>query len=362
MNEHFPVLIVGAGPVGLALAGDLGWRGVASLTVEQTDGTIFQPKMDMVSVRTMEICRRWGIAEWVEKSRYPLDYPQDNVYLTTLNGFELGRQTFPPRGLEMRPEQSPQKRERCPQDIFDPILQRFVNQYPHANLRLRTEFIDYTETPETVRVRLKSLDTGETYVVTTDYLVGCDGGSSKVRAQAGITMVGEPLLTYTTNVLFRSESLPAVHDKGLAYRFIFIGPEGTWATLVAINGGDLWRFSHVGTSEKRTYTTDELRAFIIRAVGKEFDFEIISVLPWVRRELVASSYGSGRVYIAGDAAHLTSPTGGFGMNTGIGDAVDLGWKLQAMLEHWGGPDCCSPPTARSAGQLRSAMFVRRVAI
>ena len=149
-------------------------------------------------------------------------------------------------------------------------------------------------------------------------------------------MSGNPVLTYTTNVIFRCPHLLALHDKGKAYRHIFIGPEGTWATIVAINGRDEWRFSLIGGAEQREYTTDEIKAAIRRAVGCDFDFEILSVLPWVRRELVAERYRDGRGFIAGDAAHVMSPTGGFGMNTGIGDAVDLSWKLAAMIEGWGG--------------------------
>ena len=105
-----------AGPVGLALAGDLGWRGIGCLLIEQSDGAIYQPKMDLVGIRTMEHCRRWGIVNDVENSPYPRDYPQDNVYLTSLGGYELGREQFPPLGEEKPPPQSPQKRERCPQN------------------------------------------------------------------------------------------------------------------------------------------------------------------------------------------------------------------------------------------------------
>jgi hypothetical protein len=92
----------------------------------------------------------------------------------------------------------------------------------------------------------------------------------------------------------------------------------------------------VGNEQKRSYSEPEIRAAIIAAMGRDFDFEVLSIMPWVRRELVADRYGAGRVFIAGDAAHLTSPTGGFGMNTGIQDAVDLSWKLEAMLKGWGG--------------------------
>ncbi len=157
-----------------------------------------------------------------------------------------------------------------------------------------------------------------------------------MRETLGIAMRGHPVLTYTTNVIFRCPHLLSLHDKGKAYRHIFIGPHGTWATIVAINGRDEWRFSIIGDAEQREYSTEEIEAAIRRAVGCDFAFEILSVVPWVRRELVAERYDNGRGFIAGDAAHVMSPTGGFGMNTGIGDAVDLSWKLAAVHEGWGG--------------------------
>ena len=336
MQYDTPVLIIGAGPVGLALAGDLGWRGTACTLVERTGGKIGQPKMDMVGVRTMEFARRWGITDWVEKAPYPRDYPQDNVYLESLTGLEFGREVIPPKNQEQRPAQSPQKRERCPQDMFDPVLQRFVARYPCVTTLYETELVGFTDQGDHVRAVLRDLATGEERTLTAAYLVGTDGGSSEVRHALGIRMTGRPVLTYTTNVIFTCPDLADLHDKGKAYRFIFIGPEGTWLTIVAINGGDRWRMSLVGTEEKKVVSEQEIRALILRAMGKPFAFEIESVMPWVRRELVADSYRKERALIAGDAAHLMSPTGGFGMNTGIGDAVDLGWKLAAMIEGWGG--------------------------
>jgi hypothetical protein len=96
--------------------------------LDKGDGSIFQPKMDLVGIRTMEFCRRWGIVDEVESSPYDRDYPQDNVYLTTLQGFELGRQPMPSMRQEQPPPESPQKRERCPQNLFDPILRHFSNR------------------------------------------------------------------------------------------------------------------------------------------------------------------------------------------------------------------------------------------
>jgi 2-polyprenyl-6-methoxyphenol hydroxylase-like FAD-dependent oxidoreductase len=338
MTARMPVLIVGGGPVGLALAGELGWRGIPCTLIENTDGTIEQPKMDLVGIRTMEFCRRWGIVDWVRDAPYPPDYPQDYIYVTGLNGYELGREPFPGRGFEPSPPESPSKRERVPQDMFDPILQRFARSFPHVTLRYNTELQSFAEDADGVRVAVRDTLTGETSTIEALYMVGADGGSSTVREQLGIGMSGNPALTYTTNVMFRCPNFSALHDKGKGYRFIFIGREGVWLTIVAVNGSDRFRMSIVGTPQKITHNEADIRAALHRAMGRDFDYEVLSVMRWVRRELVADRYGTARVFIAGDAAHLMSPTGGFGMNTGIGDAVDLGWKLEAVIKGWGGAD------------------------
>ena len=287
MPDTIPVLIVGAGPVGLALAGALCWRGVPCMLIERGDGAIEQPKMDLVGVRTMEFCRRWGIADWVRDAPYPGDYPQDYVFLTGLNGFELGREPFPGRAFEACPPQSPQKRERVPQDMFDPILKRFALSFDCVTLQYQTALVSFLEGPDGVQATLRDTRTGATRTLTADYLVGADGGASTVREGAGIGMSGNPALTYTTNVLFRCADFPALHRMGKAYRFIFIGPEGTWLTIVAVNGGDRFRMSIVGTPDKVNHSEADIRSALGRAMGREFDYEILSVMRWVRRELVA---------------------------------------------------------------------------
>ncbi|MGB7036773.1 MAG: FAD-dependent oxidoreductase [Xanthobacteraceae bacterium] len=337
MSERVePVLVIGGGPVGLAVAGDLGWRGISCLLIEQSDGSIYQPRMDLVGIRTMEFCRRWGLVPAVEASPYPRDYPQDNIYLTSLTGHELGRERFPGIGQAPPPPQSPQRRERCPQNMFDPILRAFAASHPGVRLRYCTRLLSFTQDADRVTAVVENVTTRAREEIAAQYIVGCDGGRSTVRETLGLAMQGTPILTYTTNVIFRCPHLLSLHDKGKAYRHILIGPEGTWATIVAINGRDEWRFSLIGSTEQREYTTEDIEAAIRRAVGCDFEFEILSVLPWVRRELVAERYRAGRGFIAGDAAHVMSPTGGFGMNTGIGDAVDLSWKLAAVLDGWGG--------------------------
>jgi 2-polyprenyl-6-methoxyphenol hydroxylase-like FAD-dependent oxidoreductase len=332
------VLIVGGGPVGLALAGELGWRGISCTLVERSDGAITQAKMDFVGTRTMEFCRRWGIVPWVHAAGYNRAYPQDCAWVSSLTGYEFGREPFPAPQDEKPLPQSPYSRgERCPQDFFDPVLARFARQFPGVTLRYETELTDFHEDDAGVTARLKDAQTGREDEVRASYLVGCDGGASLVRERLGIAMSGEPALTYTTNAIFRCAGLEQLHDKAPGYRYIFIGPEGTWATVVAINGRDRWRLSIVGDETRRTLSEADVRKAIVRTMGKDFDFEILSILPWVRRQLVAERYGTDHVFIAGDAAHLTSPTGGFGMNTGIQDVVDLGWKLEAAIQGWAGP-------------------------
>jgi 2-polyprenyl-6-methoxyphenol hydroxylase-like FAD-dependent oxidoreductase len=333
---HTPVLIVGGGPVGLALAGDLGWRGVPCMLVEKTDGRITQPRMDMVHVRTMEFCRRWSIVGWVEDAGYNRDYPQDNAWVTSLNGYELGREPFPSPREEKPPPQSPQKRERCPQNFFDPVLARFCGSFAHVTRRYRTELVDFVEHDGGVTARVIDHATGKDEAIEAAYMVACDGAGGTIRERLGIKLSGNPVLTYTTNAILRRGGLEQLHGMRPAYRFIFIGPEGTFATLVAIDGRDHWRFSLVGSRDYRPLGEADIRTAIERAVGCPFDFEITSIMPWTRRELIADRYGTGRVFLVGDSAHQLSPTGGFGMNTGIQEAIDLAWKLEARLSGWGG--------------------------
>jgi 2-polyprenyl-6-methoxyphenol hydroxylase-like FAD-dependent oxidoreductase len=220
--------------------------------------------------------------------------------------------------------------------MFDPILRDFAAAQQSVELRYRTRLLAVTQDVDGVTAEVEDAN-GKRSSILANYLVGCDGGRSRVRETLGIPMVGTAALTYTTNVIFRCPDLVALHDKGRAYRFIILGPEGTWSTIVAINGTDQWRFSIIGGNEPREYSTDEIHQLIRRAVGRDFDYEILTVMPWVRRELVAERYHAGRVSLAGDSAHMLSPTGAFGMNTGIQDAVDLSWKLAAALQGWGGP-------------------------
>src|SRR5580692_6002216 len=160
---NIPILIVGAGPVGLALAGDLGWRGVECLLIEQSDGSIYQPRMDLVGIRTMEFCRRWGLVGAVEASPYPRDLPQDNVYVTSLTGYELGRERMATLDAAKPPPESPQRRERCPQNMFDPILRDFAAAQPSVALRYRTRLVSLMQDADGVTAEVEGTANGKCY-------------------------------------------------------------------------------------------------------------------------------------------------------------------------------------------------------
>ena len=333
-----PVLIVGGGPVGLALAGDLGWRGVPCLLIERGDGHVENPKMDMVHIRTMEFCRRWGIVPWVESAGYNREHSQDYAWVTGMHaGHELGREPFPNCVEEEAPPQSPQKRERCPQNFFDPVLARHARSYRCVDIRYGVELGSFTQTDHGVSAEIIDRESGGKTRVEAQYLAACDGAGSPVREQLGIALSGNAVLTYTTNAIFECKDFNRIHNFAPAYRYIFIGQEGTWCTIVAIDGHDRYRFSFVGSRNREQMSEADIRAAIARALGCDVEFTILSTMPWRRAELIAESYGVKRVFLVGDSAHQLSPTGGFGMNTGIQEAVDIAWKLQGAVEGWGGP-------------------------
>ena len=256
--ERVPVLIVGGGPVGLALAADLGWRGVKCLLVERTDGSIDQPKTNEVNIRSMEFCRRWGIVETIEQRGYPRDHPHDQVYCTNLTGYEISRHPILPFDQQTPPPTSPQKKERCPQLTFDPILAEYARSRPSVTLRYRCQFESFVQRPDGVECELTDGDTGRKTRILADYVAACDGGNSRIRDALGIKPEGVQVLAYSTNVLFTADLQP-LHDKGRAVRFLFIEPNGNWANLMCINGKDRWRLQfsvtrNRGTSRRSTFT------------------------------------------------------------------------------------------------------------
>lgn len=332
------VAIVGAGPVGLSLAIDLGARGIDCLVLEQGDGQVEHPRAGLMSVRTMEMFRRWGIAEAVRTSGFPDDYALSIEFCTSIGGHTLARDEYPSTRDMRVSHWSPEKKQRCPQHWLDPILKKALSRHPSAATRFHTSVQAFVEDDRGVTVTARDVVKGETLEVRAAYLVGCDGANSLVRSRMGVAMQGKGHLNYSMSVLFRCPDLLRSSGTSAAERFLLIGPEGTWGNLTVIDGRQVWRLTVYGTAAKFDLQAFDASEWIRRALGnRPIAFEVISTLPWKRSELVAETYQRGRTLLAGDAAHTMSPTGGMGMNTGVADAFDLGWKLQALLAGWGGP-------------------------
>ena len=329
--EPTQVLIVGAGPVGLALAIELGLFGVRCVLVEQRDGKPRVPRMSQVSSRIMEYCRRWGIADKVRNAVWSSTHPLDFVYLANLTGEEVGRFKVPSYA-GTRSDFSPEGPCACPQIYFDPILAEKAMSLPTVNVRYHTRLESFEQIGDAVHATIVDGASGKESTVTANYLIGCDGAAGIVRQKLKIPLDGPGKIANSVNIFFRSPELAAIHDKGWARFYRMIDNDGCWAELIAIDGRELWRLT-VFDDPSPAIDSD---ACLRRMAGCAFPYEIIDVSRWERRDYLARSYRSGAVLIAGDSAHECSPTGGLGMHTGICEVVNLAWKLTALLGGWGG--------------------------
>jgi 2-polyprenyl-6-methoxyphenol hydroxylase-like FAD-dependent oxidoreductase len=337
VNVDVPVLIVGGGPVGLGMAIELGWRGIETLLVDETDGSVHHPRTGLIAVRTMELARRWGIADSIRSAGFPHDYELSIVFCTSLNGHLIAREPYPSMRDTPTPAETPEKKQRCPQSWMQPVLADAARSYRGNDVRFRHRLERFTQDTDGVTSTVTDLATGRTFDVRSSYLLACDGATSAVRQALGIEMRGR-LLSYSVNVLFRSPDLVRRHKMGEAERYIFTGPDGTWGNMTVIDGRDTWRLTVLGTDAKMDLATFDAAGWVRRALGDEsIAFEIDTMLPWRRSEMLADRFMDGRVILAGDAVHTTSPTGGMGMNTGMQEVLDLGWKLEGALNGWGGP-------------------------
>ncbi len=331
---EMPVLIVGAGPVGLALALDLGGRQQRSLIIEQASGTSIElvSKAGTLNERTMEICRHWGVRDEVA-AVFPDEFPMDNVYCTTLDGHLVGRDPRPSAQDRVPPASTPEKLRKCPQLTFDPLLARAALRTGWTSIRYSTRLESFVDDEAGVTVTIRDLQSNETSAVRCRYLIACDGAGSSIRKALGIGFPGKDL-GRSTSVLVRAAHIERYHQLGLANRYMFIGSKGTWANLTAVDGVDLWRFTAIAGEEAVDVAAAESQ--VHRAFGPNVPFEIVRLMSWRRSACTADHYRKGHVFLAGDAAHTTSPTGGHGLNTGIGDVFTLGWMLDAVLRGWGG--------------------------
>jgi 2-polyprenyl-6-methoxyphenol hydroxylase-like FAD-dependent oxidoreductase len=337
-DRETAVLIVGGGPVGLALAGELGWRGVPCVLVEQGDGAIRTPKMNEVNIRTMEFCRRWGIADAVRACPFPPDHSMDIAFVTRLGGRELGRMRRPTKREQRPSAASPEHLQICSQLWFDPILARFAAQFPATKILHRCRMEEFAETGDGIAARCTDVKSGRSFAVRAKYLAACDGATSEIRRGRGIGLTGPGVLGRPLHAYFRTPDLMGALGQKPAVFFLAIDQGGMWANIRVIDPANgLWRLMLLDTPDGTDPAAADLAGLLRRAIGRELAVDWVGVSAWTRRGVVAERYRDDRVFLAGDAAHQLSPTGALGMNTGIGDAVDLGWKLAATLAGWGGP-------------------------
>lgn len=349
-NKPSDVIIVGAGPVGLALALDLGRRGIRSKIIEKqpdpAEGAPLLAKASVINERTMEYCRKLGIADDVANSGYPIDLPGDTVFCTGMDGKFIGRLEMASARERDLPDVCCEKLRRCPQMQFDPILARAVIRQGMADILYNSEVVSLEQDDGSVTLQVKNSVDDSIEEHRCRYAAACDGAGSKIRKMLGIGFQGKDL-GYAISAIVRVD-LTSVNPFGRnAERYMFISPEGTWANFTAIDGLDLWRFSIVGGKEKRDLATVDMKGLLTAALGKtnNIPFEIIRVDQWRRSQFTAETLNKGRVYLAGDSAHTMSPTGGHGLNTGFVDAMTLSWMLQGLIQGWGEPGLSSAYTS-----------------
>ncbi|HEY7658399.1 MAG TPA: FAD-dependent monooxygenase [Burkholderiales bacterium] len=331
------VLIVGAGPVGLALAVELGQRSVRCVVVEQSARVGLKPRAKLTNVRSRELLRRWGIAEALDRaSPLPPDYPATIVFATRLNGHTLARFEGAFNCERIRNDLYSEPGQWVPQYTLEEVLRQHAARLPGVQIRFNCRLEKLIQDETGVIAEVDNVASGARDSLRATYLVGTDGARSTVRALLGIGMQGEGALAPNLNMVFRAPALAGMHDKGAAIMYwmvnrelpAYFGPldrEGLWFLIAprlpgGVNPGDY-----------------DAREVVCRSSGLRFPLEIVHVDPWTAHRLIAERYGRGRVFLAGDACHLHPPSGGHGMNMGIADATDLGWKLAASLQGWGGP-------------------------
>jgi 2-polyprenyl-6-methoxyphenol hydroxylase-like FAD-dependent oxidoreductase len=333
------VLIVGAGPVGLTLAIDLGQRGIRCVLIEKKAEPAFLPKMERVNARTMEIYRRMGLAKKIRAAGLPRDVPMDVFVILDLTRPPLLRLPYSSVAqaeadiAATRDGSAPlEPYQLISQYTLEPLLKSEMEKLAPVTARWATEYVSHQQDEKGVSTTVRKAD-GTTEVIRSDYLVGCDGGTSAVRQTLGIKLHGEANLLALRQALYRCDELfdrmPFGNGPGHGRHYHVADDKSGF--LIMQDSTKHWTLHAVVDSD------DAMKRRFEEIVGVPVRYEMLSCAPWRQNLLLADRYRSGRVLLAGDAVHLVIPTGGLGMNSGVGDAIDLGWKLAATLEGWGGP-------------------------
>jgi 4-hydroxyisophthalate hydroxylase len=331
------VVIVGGGPVGVGLAVDLGLRGISCILVEKRAGMHRIPRGQNLTQRTLERFFFWGCVDELRAQRVlPTEVPAAGVtaYKSLISDYW---HVF--EGREMVGQYYFQKNDRMPQYLLESVLRDKMKTFSNIEplLGWTAEAIMQNETG--VRVNIRHNETGEMGVLNGDYIVGCDGGHSVVRDMAHIKRTGSDFDQPMVLAVFRSREL----DKHLNARFPYLSTyrvlnanlNGYWQFFGRIDRHEGW-FFHSPVPPDTTRENFDFAGLLHEACGFEFACEFEHVGFWDLKVAVAERYRSGRIFIAGDAAHSHPPYGGFGLNNGMEDVANLGWKLAARLKGWGG--------------------------
>ncbi|OAI51411.1 2-polyprenyl-6-methoxyphenol hydroxylase [Betaproteobacteria bacterium SCGC AG-212-J23] len=327
------VLIVGAGPVGLTLAVDLGQKGVRCTLIERKDAPQFLPKMERCNARTMEIYRRMGIAAKVRAAGLRAEVPMDVFIVTALDRPPLVHHKYPSvaearRAIDACTDGSMplEPYQLISQYTLEPLLKKEAETLPSVTVKYGCELDSFVQDADGVTA------TTSAGKIRAKYLVGCDGGGSIVRKQLGIGMSGENL-SELRQALYRCDELfdriPIGPGPGHG-RHYHVADE-RWRFLIMQDSTQHWTLHAVVDDDAQMAHEFE------RTIGVPVKYEMLYVGKWRQNLLLADRYRDGRVFLAGDSVHLVIPTGGLGMNSGVGDAADLAWKLAATLRGWGGP-------------------------
>jgi 2-polyprenyl-6-methoxyphenol hydroxylase-like FAD-dependent oxidoreductase len=336
MTRRFQVVIVGGGPVGIGLAVALGLRGISCAVIERRTGLQNIPKGQNLTSRTLEHFYFWGIADELRAARImPKGYPISSI---TAYGNLMSEYWYAPPQREIVRKYYFQDVERLPQYATEKVLRIRAAELPNVTSLFGWTAETITQDATGVRVTVAEGGGARREVLEADYLVGCDGSNSLVRGQAGIAREGTDFDQRMVLAVFRSrelhEALKRFPERG-TYNVLHPDLKGYWQFFGRIDVGEGF-FFHAPVPPTAVEDSYDFHGLVQRAAGFKFAAEFDYVGFWDLRVAVASTYQVGRVLIAGDAAHSHPPYGGYGLNNGLEDATNLGWKLAAVLQGWGG--------------------------